>query len=111
MDTPPFDRFARVLTGFFGRRTVAQGLFGLSLVALANGTEPGVTDVDAKKNKKKKRKKKRRRTSASPIALARPVARTGVAGTAVPAPELKRAWREPAPTSAMSARRAAHSMT
>ncbi|MDF3039606.1 MAG: hypothetical protein K0Q71_2312 [Thermomicrobiales bacterium] len=68
MNTIPFDRFARALAGFFGRRTVAQWLFGLSLAALATGAEFGATDVDAKKNKKKKRRgrKKKKKNTCKP---------------------------------------------
>lgn len=61
MDTPPFDRFARALAEFFGRRAVARGLFGLSLAALATGAEHGGTDVDAKNSKKKKRRRRKKR--------------------------------------------------
>jgi hypothetical protein len=60
MDAPPFDRFARALAELFGRRAVAQGLFGLSLATLATGAEHGAMDVEAKnKNKKKRRRGKK----------------------------------------------------
>jgi hypothetical protein len=79
----PLDRFARALAEFVRRRAVVQGLFGLSLAALATGAEHDGTDVVAKKNKKKKRRKrkKKKKNKCKPDCTGKTCGANGCGGT------------------------------